>query len=64
LPYLFCVYKRYNKLGLLRTMILSLIEAKGLKMNKSIKQYIDLMKEDSNIKFDLSTIKKYIKLYS
>jgi len=64
LPYLFYIYKRYNKLGLLRSMILSLIEAKGLEMNKSIKQYIDLMTEDSNIKFDLNTIKEYIKLYS
>jgi len=64
LPYLFYIYKRYNKLGLLRSMILSLIEAKGLETNKNIKQYIDLMKEDPNIKFDLNTIKEYIKLYS
>ena len=64
LPYLFYIYKRYNKLGMLRSMILSLIEAKGLEMNKNIRQYIDLMKEDPNIKFDLNTIKEYIELYS
>jgi len=62
--YLFYMYKRYDELGRLKAMILSLIEAKGLEMNKNIKQYIDLMKEDPNIKFDLNAIKEYIKLYS
>jgi len=61
--YLFYMYKRYNQLGRLRSMILSLIEAKGLEMNKNIRQYIDLIKEDPNIKFDLNMIKKYIELY-
>jgi len=63
LPYLFYIYKRYNKLGLLRAMIFSLIEAKALEENKNIEQYLDLMEEDPNIKFDLNTIKEYIKLY-
>ena len=63
LSYLFYIYKRYEELGVLRSMILSLIELKALKMNENIKSYLDLMKEDKNIKFDLNTIKRYIELY-
>jgi|GEM_PF-2353559 len=63
LSYLFYIYKRYEELSRLRSMILSLIELQALKMNENIKRYLDLMKEDKSIKFDLNTIKKYIELY-
>jgi len=63
LSYLFYIYKRYEELSMLRSMILSLIELKALKMNENIKSYLDLMKEDKSIKFDLNTIKRYIELY-
>jgi len=63
LSYLFYIYKRYEELSRLRSMILSLIELRVLKIDENIKHYLDLMKEDKNIKFDLNTIKKYIELY-
>jgi len=63
LPYLFYIYKRYEELGRLRSMILSLNELKLLKIDEKIKQYLELMKEDQNIKFDLNMIKRYIELY-
>jgi len=63
IAYLYYMYKRYNKLGLLKNMILSLIELNELKTDKYIEAYFNLMKDTTGIKFDLNTIKKYIKLY-
>jgi len=62
-PYLFYIYKRYEELGRLKNMILSLIELRALKNDENLKPYLNLIKEDKNTRFDLNMIRKYIELY-
>ena len=61
--YLFYMYKRYDELGKLKSILLSLKSIEKLKANHSIELYINLINEEPNKLYDIKMIKKYIELY-
>jgi hypothetical protein len=61
--YLYYIYKRYEGLGRLKAILLSLAEFSKLKGNSNIEFYADLISSKPDMSYDKRTIKKYVGLY-
>lgn len=62
LAYLYYIYKRYDELGKLKGILLSLTNLTDLKSNNKIKYYINLISDKPDI-YDNNMIKRYLELY-
>lgn len=61
LPYLYYIYKRYDALGKLKGILLSLTHLSDIKHNNQIKDYIDII-QDKPEAYDGKLIKRYAEL--
>ena len=62
LAYLYYIYKRYDELGKLKGILLSLTNLTDLKSNNEIKYYINLISNKPDI-YDNNMIERYLELY-
>ena len=62
LAYLYYIYKRYDDLGILKGILLSLTNLTNLKENNKIRYYINLI-SDKPSAYDTKMVKRYIELY-
>ncbi|MCL5679810.1 MAG: hypothetical protein M1465_00495 [Candidatus Marsarchaeota archaeon] len=60
--YLYYIYKRYDNLGKLKGILLSLARLPNVQHNNEIEYYINLIPDKLNI-YDSKLVKKYIELY-
>ncbi len=64
LGYLYYIYKRYDGLGKLKSILISLSSLGNLKANKNIGLYINLIPDKADKLYDGRMIKKYVGLYA
>ncbi len=62
LAYLYYIYKRYDNLGKLKGILLSLANLINIRHNNEIEYYINLILDKPDI-YDIKLIKKYAELY-